>query len=157
VDIVSKNGTLLLNIGPRADGTIPEPEQEMLRSIGGWLKINGEAIYGTRPWKKFGEGPTAVVAGSFADVKRAAFTGEDIRFTTKGGTLFAIALAWPENGRLVVKSLAGENVKRVELLGHRGKLQWKQTDEGLVVTLPGKAPCDFAVTLKIAGLKPKQP
>ena len=153
VDIVSKNGTLLLNIGPRADGTIPEPEQEMLHSIGGWLKINGEAIYGTRPWKQFGEGPTTVVAGSFADTKRAAFTGEDIRFTTKGDTLFAIALAWPTNGKLVVKSLAGQNVKRVRLLGYQGTLQWEQAGDGLIVTLPEKAPCDYAVTLAIAGEK----
>lgn len=153
IDIVSKNGAMLLNIGPRADGTIPDPEQAMLRNIGGWLKINGEAIYGTRPWKKFGEGPTAVVAGSFADVKRAAFSGEDIRFTTKGGTLYAIALAWPENGKLVVKSLAtgAGKVKRVRLLGASGKLQWSQTAEGLVVTLPAKPPCNYAVSLEIEG------
>ena len=155
VDIVSKNGSLLLNIGPRADGTIPEHEQEMLRSIGGWLKINGEAIYGTRPWKKFGEGPTAVVAGSFADVKRAAFTGEDIRFTTKGDTLYAIALGWPENGKLVMKSLpdGAGRVKSVRLLGFSGKLNWSQTVEGLVVSLPVQRPCDYAITLKISGTK----
>ena len=155
VDIVSKNGTLLLNIGPRADGTIPEHEQEMLRNIGGWLKINGEAIYGTRPWTKFGEGPTAVVAGSFADVKRAAFTGEDIRFTTKVETLYAIALAWPENGKLVVKSLpeSAGRVRRVRLLGYPGKLNWSQTAEGLVVDLPAAKPCDYAITLAITGDK----
>lgn len=152
VDIVSKNGTLLLNIGPKADGTIPEHEQQMLRDIGAWLKINGEAIYGTRPWTKFGEGPTQIVAGSFADVKRAAFTSEDFRFTTKGNTLYAIALAWPTNGRFVVKSLAGQNVKSVELLGCQDPLRWKQTNEGLVVTLADKAPCEFAVTLKITGI-----
>ena len=155
VDIVSKNGTLLLNIGPRADGTIPEHEQEMLRCIGGWLKINGEAIYGTRPWRKFGEGPTAVVAGSFADVKRAAFTGEDIRFTTKDDTLYAIALAWPESGKLVVKSLSNDvsRVKRVRLLGYSGKLSWGQTAEGLVVDLPVTKPCDYAIALAITGDK----
>ena len=155
VDIVSKNGTLLLNIGPRADGTIPEHEHTMLRSIGGWLKINGEAIYGTRPWKKFGEGPTAVVAGSFEDVKRAAFTGEDIRFTTKGNVLYAIALAWPGNGKLVVKSLpeSAGLVKRVRLLGYSKKLNWSQTAEGLVVNLPAAKPCDYAITLAITGGK----
>ena len=84
MDIVSKNGSLLLNIGPRPDGTIPEPEVAMLRAIGGWLRVNGEAIYGTRPWTQFGEGPTRVVEGPFADTKRKPFTSQDVRFTTEG-------------------------------------------------------------------------
>ena len=94
-----------------------------------------------------------VVAGSFADVKRAAFTGEDIRFTTKGDTLYALALAWPEGGKLVVKSLpeSAGRVKRVSLLGHSGKLNWSQTPEGLVVNLPAAKPCDYAITLAITG------
>ena len=159
VDIVSKNGTLLLNIGPKSDGTIPEAEQQILREIGGWLAVNGEAIYGTRPWKKFGEGPTQVVAGSFADVKRQPFTGEDIRFTTKGDTLYAIALAWPDNGKLVVKSLAActdlapGKVTGVRMLGYDGPLEWEQTAAGLVVSLPAKPPSDYAVTLAIRGLR----
>jgi len=155
VDIVSKNGTMLLNIGPRADGTIPEREQQMLREIGAWLRINGEAIYGTRPWVKFGEGPTQTATGSFSDKEKPPFTSEDFRFTTKGKTLYAIALAWPENRKLVVKSLAEQKVKRVELLGHKGKLKWERTNEGLVVTLPEKAPANFAVTLKISGVMTK--
>jgi alpha-L-fucosidase len=153
IDITSKNGTMLLNIGPKPDGTIPEKEQEMLRAIGGWLAVNGEAIYGTRPWRQFGEGPTAIVAGSFADVKRQPFTGQDFRFTTKGDTLYAIALAWPENGELVVKSLPeGDDaiqVNSVSLLGHEDAVEWEQTAEGLRVKLPSEPPCDFAVTLKI--------
>ncbi len=163
VDIVSKNGTLLLNIGPQADGTIPEPEQGLLREVGAWLAVNGEAIYGSRPWTKFGEGPTQVVAGSFADVKREPFTAQDFRFTTSadGKTLYAIALAWPADGKLVVKSLArGGGVggtPAVSLLGHDGDLHWELSDEGLVVTLPDKPPCDHAVTLKITDLKPAAP
>ncbi len=163
VDVISKNGTLLLNIGPKADGTIPEREQQILREIGAWLKTNGEAIYGTRPWVKFGEGPTQTAAGSFTDkTEKKAFTAEDFRFTTKGKTLYAIALAWPEDRRLVVKTLAAprcatgdlwNHAKRVALLGYNGKLKWERTDEGLVVHLPEKAPCSFAVTLRIEGVR----
>lgn len=154
VDIVSKNGTMLLNIGPKADGTIPEHEQQMLREIGDWLKINGEAIYGTRPWHTFGEGPTQAASGSFSDKEKSQFNPEDIRFTTKGKTLYAIALAWPADRTLVVKSLAGQKVRRVSLLGHRGRLRWEQTAAGLVVRLPGEAPCNYAVALRIEGALP---
>ena len=105
LEVRAKGGNLLLNIGPRADGTIPEEAERTLLEIGRWLEVNGEAIYGTRPWKIYGEGPTQVVAGSFKDTERATFTGQDFRFTTKGNTLYAIALAWPESGTLNVRAL----------------------------------------------------
>jgi len=154
VDIVSKNGALLLNIGPKPDGTIPEPEQAMLRRIGGWLKINGEAIYGTRPWKVFGEGPTEVKEGACTDTARQPFTGEDIRFTTKGDTLYALALAWPGE-RLTIKSLGADaglwdgGIGEVRLLGHDAALEWSQSADGLVIQMPPQMPGEFAYAIKI--------
>jgi len=154
IDVVSKNGTLLLNIGPKANGTIPQEEQQMLREIGGWLRVYGEAIYGTRPWKQFGEGPTKSVAGSFADTKRKPFTSHDIRFTVKGQDLYAIALAWPQDGKLLVTSLANRqsDIQDVALLGHDDKLNWSVTEQGLSVELPKVDANPFAVALKITGV-----
>ena len=142
VDIVSKNGALLLNVGPKADGTIPEAEERMLREIGAWLAVNGEAIYGTRPWDVFGEGPTEVVEGPFADDKRQAFTAADIRFTRKGDALYAIALAWPASGVVHVRTLASESrrmageIAAVDLLGDSGPVTWTRDADGLHIRLP---------------------
>lgn len=152
VDIVSKNGALLLNIGPRADGTIPTDEEQMLLDIGKWLKVNGEAIYGTRPFRHFGEGPTQVGGGMFTDTKRQEFTPQDFRFTVKGNTVYAICLAWP-GSEAVIKSLQPDDkVSTVSLLGH-GAVSWKQEPDGLHIEMPGDRPCDFAYVFKISGLK----
>jgi alpha-L-fucosidase len=155
-DIVSKNGSLLLNIGPRPDGTIPEPEEKMLREIGRWLAVNGEAIYQTRPFAVFGEGPTAVVEGSFSDTKRQAFTSADVRFTTRAGKLYAIVLDWPADRRVSIRSLGRKQpqgaaaVASVELLGSAEPVRWTQDDAGLHVELPRVAPADHAFALRIA-------
>ncbi len=156
MDIVSKNGSLLLNIGPKPDGTIPEPEEKMLLEIGQWLRVNGEAIYGTRPFAIFGEGPTAVVEGPFADDKRKAFTSEDVRFTTKDGKLYAIVLDWPASGRVTIRSLSRKSphwareIASVDLLGAKAPLQWTRDDAGLTVDLPASQPSPHALTLRIA-------
>jgi alpha-L-fucosidase len=154
VDIVSKNGTLLLNIGPRSDGTIPEPEQAILQEIGRWLSANGEAVYGTRPWVTFGEGPTQVEEGSFTDTHRAAFTAQDLRFTCKGNAVFAIALDRPAD-KLLIQSMRagsamqGEKILRIELLGQGEALPWRQDETGLQVDLPGELPSQPAFAFRI--------
>ncbi len=155
IDIVSKNGALLLNIGPRPDGTIPEPEEEILLEIGRWLAVNGEAIYGTRPWKVYGEGPTEVFEGAFQDTRRAEFTAQDVRFTTKGDVLYAIVLGWPESGEVAIRSLGTSTmlypdaIGRVELLGAREKVEWSRDANGLRVRLPSRRTTDAAFVLRI--------
>jgi alpha-L-fucosidase len=153
VDIVSKNGNLLLNIGPPADGTIPDGVQQTLRDVGGWLSVNGDAIYGTRPWKVFGEGPTKVVEGSFHDTDVQAYTPDDYRFTLKGSTLYAIELKWPTSGEAVIRSLASgqsDAVDSVALLGSAGKLKFEQKQDGLHIQLPAQAPGKYAYSYRIA-------
>jgi alpha-L-fucosidase len=158
VDNVSKNGNLLLDITPAADGVIPDPVVERLLAIGKWLGINGEAIYGTRPWKVFGEGPTHVLAGQFAEDKIPDFVAEDIRFTSRWKTLYAIALDWPKNGSdLTIKSLGtnrgllgkGE-VANITLLGSDAKLTWQHNSEELQLSLPPQRPGEYAYVFKLA-------
>ena len=139
-DIVSKNGNLLMNIGPRADGTITEEETSALLGTGKWLDINGEAIYGTRVWKVFGEGPTESASGSFVDQK-VPFNEKDIRFTTKGETLYAITLGLPKTETKIKNlSLASGNGKitSIELVGSNEKITWTQKDDALIIRASGK-------------------
>jgi alpha-L-fucosidase len=153
-DIVSKNGNLLLSVPLRGNGTIDADEREILQQLAAWMSRNGEAIFGTRPWRVFGEGPTQVKAGMFGEEKAAAFTGEDIRFTKKGKTLFAIALGWPPSGTLTLKSLAAGtpgSVERVELLGSAAPLSFTRDPAGLKITLPPDLPGEHAFAFRITG------
>jgi alpha-L-fucosidase len=159
IDIVSKNGCLLLNMPQRADGTLDDKEIAFLQEMAAWTQVNGEAIYATRPWFTFGEGDGPVPPADKKS-KGDVYQPGDFRFTRSkdGKILYAIAMAWPTDGKLLVKSLAtgAEKISEVSLLGNPGKLDWQQTAAGLVVTMPKEKPCNFAYSLKIVGenLKP---
>ncbi len=164
-DIVSKNGNLMLSVPLQRDGTPDADELKIVSDIGAWLKINGEAIYATRPWKTYGEGPSTKLQekghfGGQSDTQKKPFTAEDIRFTQSknGKTLYAIALAYPADGKILVKSLAkvpedksANVVKKVWLLGHSGKLEWTQSADGLLVNLPTDEKSTLPCALKITG------
>ncbi len=160
-DIVSKNGNLMLSVPLQRDGTPDADEVAIVSEIGAWLKVNGDAIYATRPWKIFGEGPSTVVAekGSFGgqtDVQKKPFTAEDIRFTQSkdGKTLYAIVLEIPADGKVTVKSLASNSadwpgkIGSVRLVGG-GKLKFTRDEAGLHVSLPEKFSGKTALALKI--------
>ncbi len=153
IDIVSKNGNLLLNIGPRSDGTIPDEVQRALLDVGAWLNVNGDAIYGTRPWRVYGEGPTKVAAGSFHDTDTTTYKPEDFRFTTKGDVLYAIGLAWPANGQAVIHSLAqtagSQRVRSATLLGNNVELRFEQRPDGLHLQLPAQSASKYAYAVRV--------
>ncbi len=154
VDIVSKNGNLLLNVGPMADGTLPDEATAILKGLGAWLAVNGEAIYATRHWEKFGEGKTSVAMGHMTERKNQPFTQHDIRFTVKDNTLYAICLGWPESDVLIkslgiYSPLGSDRIADIRMLGTDEPLTWSQDAAGLTITPPTTAPCEHAYTFKI--------
>ena len=163
IDIVSKNGNLLLSVPLRADGTFDEKEEKILNELGDWMNVNGEAVYDTRPWKVFGEGPIAeadikINAQGFNEGSYSKATAQEIRFTQTNKNLYATVLAWPTENRILIKSLAEGNalfpgkIRKVELLGY-GKVTFTRTGQGLLVNMPEKRVNDIAPVLKITSVR----
>ena len=154
IDIVSKNGTLMLSIPLPGNGLPDEDELQLLDALSRWTSINGEAIYETRPWAVYGEGPSTIAVRPGAAADTRAYTPQDFRFTKKGDTVYAFLMAWPANGQAVVKSLAAgsphfpKEIARVELLG-ASPLKFTRNADSLTLTLPPEPPCDFACALKV--------
>lgn len=166
VDIVSRNGNLLLNFPLPSSGALDDKELQILGEITRWMSVNGELIYGSRPWKVFGSGPATDVdtaerpgagahhvAGAFNENKRKQLTAEDVRFIQKGNTLVAFLMDWPGDKPVLIRELGSEDgaVTGVELQGSSGKVEWSQNTRGLTVKMPPERPCEHAVALKIKG------
>jgi alpha-L-fucosidase len=158
IDTVSKNGTFILNIPGKPDGTIDSKEIAVLDGITAWMQVNGEAIYETRPWKVYGEGPNAIKAGSFQGNSISKLGEKDIRFTRNkaGNVVYAIVLGWPAEAILVQSlglsaSTQPGKIARVEMIGTGERLNWKQTGAGLRVELPRqyRPAVDYAAALKV--------
>jgi alpha-L-fucosidase len=159
VDIVSRNGNLMLNFPLPASGMLDLEELNVLGGITDWMAVNGEAIYATRPWKIFGEGPgteASAQGGAFNENARKDLTADDVRFTTKGETLYAFVMGWPEY-QAVIRPLALKTalrvgtIRNVELIGFDGKVEWSQDEAGLKVVTPARKPCEHAVVFKVTG------
>jgi alpha-L-fucosidase len=156
-DVVSRNGILLLNVPPLADGSFPEEARKELKEIGRWLELNGEAIYGTMPWGVYGEGPTELaMSGHYSEGRsRTVYTAEDFRFTIRDNTIYAICLDWPGE-KAVIHALGSrgklfpDEIRDIKMLGSDTELEWEQTGDALNVRMPWKKPCDHAFVLKIS-------
>lgn len=156
-DVVSKNGNLLLSVPVKGNGTIDEKERAIVEEVGAWMKINSEAIYSTRPWKTFGEGPAIATAApltaqGFNEGKSKPLDAEDFRFTRKNDTLYAIFFGWPQNGSLMIRSLANERFQRVTLLGYNGAIESSRDTNGVMIKLPDQKPGNNAYVLKFDGI-----
>jgi len=155
VDIVSKNGNLLLNVGPKADGTIPPEASSVLLEMGAWLKTNGEAIYGSRPWVLYGEGNTGTGAEEKKEVTNQAFAPDDIRFTTNGPSFYAIGLAYAPDNKVLIKTLYRDTpyldgrIAAIDLLGSSKPVIWQQSDKGLIAELPERVALPYVLRLRM--------
>jgi len=145
VDIVSKNGNLLLNFPQKPDGTLDEECLYILKCMAVWIKVNGEGIYSTRPWEVAGEGPATSEGGVMRE-KDMEWSNQDFRFTTKDNKVYAFQMKWPEDGRVLIKTFALEKAPKVadvRLLGFNGQIMFKQDHNGLHIKLPAQKVCDY--------------
>lgn len=157
-DVVSKNGNLLLNVGPKADGTFADQDLAILKDIGNWLAVNGEAIYASKPWRFPAEGPTVETEGQFSDGAAVSYTSEDFRFTAGNGCIYAICMKYPADGCITIRSLARSGdankpnfhgiIRKVELLGFGDADAWHADEDGLHITA-ASAHSEFPVTVKV--------
>jgi len=152
IEVVSRNGNLLLGIAPKSDGSLPKNQIDALDGIGDWLKINGEGIFDTTPWKVHGYGSFSQAAGSAIKDKQVS-KNDAVRFTAKGNAVYAFFGFWPQQGNLEIKGLTaerlGKDIKSVSMLGSSEPLKWKFSTDGLEVTLPAKKPCEDLWTIKV--------
>jgi alpha-L-fucosidase len=157
LEYASRGGNYACAVPVDPEGGLEPQCVAMLKDMGEWMRVNGAGIYGSSAWHKWGEGTVVMPNGPLSQAQvNTPYTAADIRFTRKDGNLFAWLMAWPEDGKVVIRSLADNagKVTGVHLLGSEAKLDWEQTPAGLVVKLPAAKPCQFAWGLRIAGAKP---
>ena len=159
IEVISKNGNMLLNVGPKGDGSIPENDRRILEEIGAWMEKSKEAVFGSRPWRKSGEGSVRVHEGQFTDNEELPYTREDIRFTAKGDSIYAFVMNYPEDGRVTIRSLGDSEdqntsefhglIEDVCVCGYENAgVKWRKDTEGLHLEITGVT-TDLPVALRV--------